>query len=113
MLGQISEEIIRYLKKKEIDNKKVRSSGELSTMATTVTEMKIPVFVISWSLYNRLRIDSQLSSIKTMRRITLKVSIFNKTCFMSGVFKTVKENQKQCVIIQHEIYGGTLLGSDS
>ena len=72
----------------------------------------------SRSLYNRLRIDYQLLSIKTLTRITSKVSTLNETCFMRSVFITVKENQKQCVIMQDEIYvkkkllyyGGILFG---
>ena len=61
-------------------------------------------FAISRNLYNRLRIDYQLPSIKTLTRITSKVSALNETCFMRSVFNTVKENQKQCVIMQDEIY---------
>ena len=61
-------------------------------------------FATSRSLYNRLRIDYQLPSIKTLTRITSNVSALNETYFMRRVFNTLKENQKQCVIMQNEIY---------
>ena len=55
-------------------------------------------FGTSRSLHNQLRIDYQLPSIEILTRTTSKVSTLNETCFMRGVFNTVKENQKQCVI---------------
>ena len=58
-------------------------------------------FAASRSLYNRIRVDYQLQSIKTLTRITPKVSTFNETCFVRGV---EKKNQKQCVITQHVTY---------
>ena len=61
-------------------------------------------FATSRSLYNQLRIDYQLPSIKTLTRITSKVSALIETYFMRSVFNTLKENQKQCVIMQNEIY---------
>ena len=61
-------------------------------------------FATSRGLYKRLRIDYQLPSMKTLSRITSKISTLNETCFMRSVFNTVKENQKQCVIMQDEIY---------
>ena len=78
----------------------------LSAMAPTVgnrmysQELIVRVFhyfATSRSLYshwyNRLRIDYQLLSIKTLTRITSKVSALNETCFMRSVFNTLKENQ--------------------
>ena len=61
-------------------------------------------FPTSRGLYNRRRIDYQLPSIKTLTRITSKVSALNETCFIRSVFNTVKENQKQYVIMQDEVY---------
>ena len=109
----VLEEIIRYLKNMEIDNKECVLQEHLSTMAPTVgkimysQELTVRVFqyfATSRSLYNRFRIDYQLPSIKTLTRIRSKVSALNETYFMRSVFSTLKENQKQCVIIQDEIY---------
>lgn len=61
-------------------------------------------FALSRSLYNQLRIDCQLQCLKSMIRITSKVSTLNETCLKSGVFKTVEESQKQCLIIIDKIY---------
>ena len=69
----VFEEIIRYLKNVEIDNKKCVLQEHLSTMAPTVGKTMysqelivraFQYFATSRSLYNRLRIDYQLSSIK-------------------------------------------------
>ena len=95
----VFEEIIRYLKNVEIDNKKCVLQEHLSTMAPTVGKTMysqelivraFQYFATSRSLYNRLRIDYQLLSIKTLTRITSKVSALNETCFMPSVFDTVK-----------------------
>ena len=110
----VLEEIIRILKKSiEVDNKKCVLQGHLSAMAPTVgkrmysqelTVRTFQYFATSRSLYNQLRIDYQLPSIKTLTRITSKVSALIETYFMRSVFNTLKENQKQCVIMQNEIY---------
>ena len=109
----VFEEIIRYLKNMAIDNKKCVLQDHLSAMAPTVGKRMysqelivraFQYFATSRSLYSQLRIDYQLPSIKTLTRITLKVSALNEICFMRSVFNTVKENQRQCVIMQDEIY---------
>ena len=109
----VLEEIIRYLKNMEIDNKKCVLQGHLHAMARTVgkriysQEFIVRVFqyfATSRSLHNRLRIDYQSRYIKTLTRITSKVSVLNETRFMRSIFNTLKENQKQCVIMQDEIY---------
>ena len=102
----VFEEIIRYLKNIEIDNKKCVIQEHLSAMAPTTGKRMYSQELIVWAfqyfatsrgLYNRLRIDYQLPSMKTLSRITSKISTLNETCFMRSVFNTVKENQKQCV----------------
>ena len=109
----VFEEIIRYLKNMEIDNKKCVLQVHLSAMAPTVgkrmysqelTVRAFQYFATSRSSYNRLRIDYELPPIKILTRITLKESTLNETCFIRSVFNTVKENQKQCVTMQDEIY---------
>ena len=109
----VFEEIIRYLKNMEIDNKKCVFQEHLSAMAPTVgkrmysqelTVRAFQYFATSRSSYNRLRIDYQLPPIKILTRITLKESTLNETCFIRSAFNTVKENQKQCVTMQDEIY---------
>ena len=88
----------------EIDNKKCVLQEHLSAMAPAVGKRMysqelivraFQYFETSRSLYNRLRIDNQLPSIKTLTRITSKVSALNKRYFMRSVFNTLKENQKQ------------------
>ena len=122
----VLEEIIRYLKNMEIDNKKCVLQEHLHAMARTVwkriysQELIVRVFqyfATTRSLHNRLRIDYQSPYIKTLTRITSKVSVLNETRFMGSVFNTLKENEKQCVIMEDEIcvrkmlyHGGTLFG---
>ena len=88
----------------EIDNKKCVLQEHLSAMAPTVGKRMysqelivraFQYFATSRSLYNRLRINNQLPSIKTLTRITSKVSTLNKTYFMRSVFNALKENRKQ------------------
>ena len=97
----------------EIDNKKFVLQEHPSAIASTFgkrmysQELIVRVFqyfATSRSLYNWLRNDYQLPSIKTRIGITSKVSALNETCFIHSIFNTLKENQKQCVIMQDEIY---------
>ena len=92
----VFEEIIRYSKNMETDNKKCVFQEHLSGMAPTVgkrmysQELIVRAFeysTTSRSLYNRLRIDYQLPSIKTLTRITSEASASNETCFMRSVLK--------------------------
>ena len=91
----------------EIVNKKCVLQEHLSAMAPTVGKRlysqelivrAFQYFATFRSLYNQLLIDYQLP-VKTLTRITSKVSALKETCFMRSVFNTVKENQKQCVIM--------------
>ena len=109
----VFEEIIRYSKNIEIHFKKCVLQEHLSAMAPTDGKRMYSQELIVWvfqyfttsrSLYNRLRIDYQLPFIETLARITMKVSTLNETCFMRSVLNTIKENQKQCLIMQDEIY---------
>ena len=97
-----------------IGNKKGALQEYLWAMAPTVIAKRIycqelivkafQFFATSRSLFNRPRIDCQLQCLKSVIRITSKVSTSNETYLMSGVFKTVEENQTQCLIIIDEIY---------
>ena len=97
-----------------IGNKKGALQEYLWGMAPTVIAKRIycqelivkafQFFATSRSLFNRPRIDCQLQCLKSIIRITSKVSTSNETYLMSGVFKTVEENQTQCLIIIDEIY---------
>ena len=97
-----------------IGNKKGALQEYLWAMAPTVIAKRIycqelivkafQFFATSRSLFNRPRIDCQLQCLKSIIRITSKVSTSNETYLMSGVFKTVEENQTQCLIIIDEIY---------
>ena len=40
-----------------------------------------------------IRIDYQLQGIKTLTKITSKISALNKPCFKCTIFNTVEENQ--------------------
>ena len=97
-----------------IGNKKGALQEYLWAMAPTVIAKRIycqelivkafQFFATSRSLFNRPQIDCQLQCLKSIIRITSKVSTLNETYLMSGVFKTVEENQTQCLIIIDEIY---------
>ena len=53
-------------------------------------------FATSRSLYNRLRTDYQLPSIKTLTRITYKVSALNESC-LRVAFSTPSKKAKKNV----------------
>ena len=98
----VFEEIIRYLKNMEIDNKKCVIQEHLSAMAPTIGKRMYSQELIVWAfqyfatsrgLYNRLRIDYQLPSMKTLSRITSKISTLNETCFMRSVSTPSKKTK--------------------
>ena len=55
-------------------------------------------------LYQKLRQDYQLPSVKTLTRITSKVAKLDESAFSTAVFDSLEERQKLCVILQDEVY---------
>ena len=122
------EEIIRYLYSLEVDHKKEIIQQQLSVMCpkivgthiygTEIIVRAFEYFATSRSLYNRLREDYKLPSISTLTRITSKVSKLSENTFLNGIFNSVENNQKLCILLHDEIYvkkmllfhGGTLFG---
>ena len=108
----VSEKIIRYLKDMETDNKNVCSSGASQcngncsywkeNVQLKINCTRIPVFCniqeLVQSTQNRLSITVHKNNKNHIESLD-----FHKTCFMCVSFTTVKENQKQCVIMKDEI----------
>ena len=123
------DEVIRYLHFLELDHKKSLIQEELTAMGPVSVGKPIyshqiiirafEYFATARCLYNLLRKDYQLPSIKTLTRITSKVSKLSESSFLNKVFDSVdNENQKLCLIIHDEVYvkkmmlyhGGRLFG---
>ena len=108
------EENLRFLSNLEVDNKKEIINQQLQAMGTKcvgkplyTTEVMVRAFTYfatSRCLYHRLRRDFQLPSVRTLTRITSKVTKIQERDFSTAVFQSVTENQKLCVILQDEVY---------
>ena len=66
----------------------------------------------------KLRVDYQLPSVKTLTLITSNVPKLDEKKFLQGIFASLHEKQKLCILLHDEIYvkkmllyhGGTLFG---
>ena len=75
-------------------------------------------FAISRSLYDRLCSDYELACVRTLTRITSKVSSIDDIKFLRVVFGSLPVWQKRCILLWDEIYikaalsyhGGSLFG---
>ena len=75
-------------------------------------------FATSHCLYNKLRQDFQLPSIRTLTCITSKVSNLDESSFVKTIVAGLPDNQKLCILLQDEVYvkkamlyhGGQLFG---
>ena len=110
--GSKFEEIIRYLKNMDIDHKKNILCQHYAAMGRNVgmkydTDIVIRAFKYyakSRSLYEDLRKDFQFPSIRTLRRMTSKVSKLDEKSLLSSIFNTLDANQKGCIILHDEMY---------
>lgn len=75
-------------------------------------------FASSRHLYNNLRADYKLPSIRTLQNMTSKVGNMSDQYYITNVFNKLEDRQKQCIILVDEIYvkrsllyhGGQLFG---
>jgi len=127
----VFEEILRYLSVIELDNKKKIIFQHISSMGPKVVGKKIyspemivrafVYFATSRSLYQQLRVDYQLPSVRTLTRITSKVSQLDEKKYLELLFDNVQDHQKLCVVFHDEIYikkmllyhGGTVFGQSA
>ena len=73
----------------EISNKRLVLQEHPSAMTSSV----IIDGYFATSRSSAIRIDYQLQGMKTLTKITSKISTLNKTCFKCTIFSTVEENQ--------------------
>ena len=75
-------------------------------------------FATSRTLYNRLREDYELPSVKTLTRLTSKVNKTDDTQLLKNVFENIEDRQRRCILLIDEVYvkpalmyhGGTIFG---
>ena len=122
-------EAIRYLSTKElnrqenvlrchIEEMRPRTVGKKTYSLDTLIRA-YSYFSTSRSLYKKLRRDYKLPSVKTLTNLTSKVNNTSDRTFLSETFKSLKENQRQCVVMVDEVYikkallyhGGTVFGN--
>ena len=122
------DEATRYLCQLPIVQKKKVLKEHIDVMSPQVIGKKVyesellvrafEYFVTSRSLYNRLRHDYKLPSVKTLTNLTSKVAKLDDLNFLGDIFSKLSDNQKKCIIIVDEIYikislqyhGGSLFG---
>ena len=119
-------EILRYLNNFNISHKKKIVLEHLESMATRTVGKSVyttdiitrsfEYFATSRTLYRQLAKDYQLPSIRTLIRITSKVSKKDDMSFLEDVLSKINERQRKCIIMLDEVYvkptlyyhGGTL-----
>ena len=76
-------------------------------------------FALSRSAYNRLREEFELSSVRTITRITSRVNKLDDNLYIQKVFQNLNDvRQKTCILLLDEVYvkamlqyhGGILFG---
>ena len=108
------DENIRFLNCLELDNKKMIIQEQLQAMGTQQVTKQLytpdiiirafQYFATSRCLYERLRHDFHLPSVRTLSRITSKVAKLDEPTFSGAVFQSLEERQRLCVLIQDEVY---------
>ena len=111
------QEAVRYLFCLEIDQKKSVLLEQVTSMSSliqvddkkytpAVIVRAFEYFVISRSLYKRLREDFELPSIPTLTRITSKVnSTLGDEDYVKNIFKYLEdERHKNCILLIDEVY---------
>ena len=124
----ILNEILRYLENFSISHKKKIVLEQLQSMATRTVGKSVystdviirsfEYFATSRTLYSQLAKDYQLPSVRTLTRITSKVSKKDDLSFLKDVLFKINEYQRKCIIMLDEVYvksallyhGGTLFG---
>ena len=61
-------------------------------------------YATSRSCYEKLRKDYKLPSTKTLRNLTSKVSKIQDEKFVTGIFSSIEERQRSCIILVDEVY---------
>ena len=122
------DEIIRFLKNNEVDNKKTilldhhdamgtQKAGSLKYSQKTITRA-FEYYATSRSCYSKMAQDYELPSVRTLQRITSKFGKHDESKFLGNVFSNLDERQRKCVLMLDEIYakkamlfhGSTLFG---
>ena len=95
------EENIRFLYTLPIENKKSILKDQFEVMASSTLEHKLyneetiirafEYFTLSRSLYNRLRIDFKLPSVKTLTKLTSTVEKLDDDEFITKIFSNVND----------------------
>ena len=95
-----------------------RNSEKEKLYFTEMTARAFEYFSTSKALYLRIAQDYQVPSIRTLTRMTSKVSKVDETKFLLDIFCKLPASQRKCVILWDEIYikspltyhGGTIFG---
>ena len=103
--------------KQQVDSMSCKSVGE-SLYNPDIMTRAFEYFTTSRSLYHRLREDYQLPSVRTLTRVTSKVSKLQDGQFIKRVFDSLTEEKKHCLLLFDEVYvkkmmtlhGGTVFG---
>ena len=94
-----------------------RKVGE-KTYSPEVIVRAFEYYATSRTLYNRLRKDYKLPSVKVLQNLTSKVNNLSDKKFIDEVFSNLEDRQKECIVMVDEIHvkkalslhGGQLFG---
>ena len=108
------QEAICFLENKESTHQQLVILDQLASMKTpSVGEKFFSVdailrgfqyFSSSRSLYNRLRSDFRLPSIRVLTAITSKTSKIDDSSYLTSIFNKLSDDQKFCIVLVDEIY---------
>ena len=108
------EECIRFLKSQETPQKKLVMQEQIRAMGSKkVVEKKyepatlvraFEYHALSRSAYQRIRIDFELPSVRTLSTLTSSIRNIGDNKYLSNFFSGISENQKNCILLIDEVY---------
>jgi len=102
-------EVLRYLNLLTPNNKEIVMNEQVNSMNTSKYSLSVIIrafeyFATSRTLYKKLRDDFKLPSIRTLTRITSRVSKSDDNLFLKQVFDNLSDSQRTCIILHDEVY---------
>ena len=122
------EEAVRFLKNRPVTHKMLVMKEQLDVMGaqkcgekTYSSDTIVRAFrhyATSKSCYEKFRTDYKLPSVRTLRKLTSKVSKLNDKEFVSNIFPNLYEKQRKCIVPVDEVsvkpslqcHGGHIFG---
>ena len=108
------EEAVRFLKNRPVTHKMLVMKEQLDVMGAQKCVEKsyssdtivraFRYYATLKSCYEKFRTDYKLPSVRTLRKLTSKVSKLNDKEFVSNIFPNLDEKQGKCIVLVDEVY---------